>query len=97
MLRLVPPLTTHVSEDRIAFIIRMTRIAELETIVFLRSVLMLLGIAHVVSSSPNLVTLMMKAICPPKRRFLQEQHVLTSQKTAFYIVTAVKISNLRWY
>jgi hypothetical protein len=28
------------------------------------------------------------------RRFLQEPHGLTSQKTAFFIVTAVKTSNL---
>jgi hypothetical protein len=31
---------------------------------------------------------------PPKRRFLQEAHGVTSQKTAFFIVTAVKTSNL---
>jgi hypothetical protein len=31
---------------------------------------------------------------PPKRRFLQEPHGITSQKTAFFIVTAVKTSNL---
>jgi hypothetical protein len=31
---------------------------------------------------------------PPKRRFVQERHGATSQKAAFFIVTAVKISNL---
>jgi hypothetical protein len=31
---------------------------------------------------------------PPKRRFLQEPHGLTSQKTAFFIITAAKTSNL---
>jgi hypothetical protein len=31
---------------------------------------------------------------PPKRRFLQEPHDLTSQKTPFFIVTAVKTSYL---
>jgi hypothetical protein len=31
---------------------------------------------------------------PPKRRFLQELHGATSQKTPFFIVTAVKTSNL---
>jgi hypothetical protein len=31
---------------------------------------------------------------PPKRRFLQEPHGVTSQKTQFFIVTAVKTSNL---
>jgi hypothetical protein len=31
---------------------------------------------------------------PPKRRFLKEPHGVTSQKTPFFIVTAVKTSNL---
>jgi hypothetical protein len=31
---------------------------------------------------------------PSKRRFLQEPHGITSQKTAFFIVTTVKNSNL---
>jgi hypothetical protein len=31
---------------------------------------------------------------PPKRRFLQEPHVITSQKTPFFIVTALKTSDL---
>jgi hypothetical protein len=31
---------------------------------------------------------------PLKRRFLQEPHGVTSQKTALFIVTAVKTSNL---
>jgi hypothetical protein len=31
---------------------------------------------------------------PPKRRFTQYPHGATSQKTAFFIVTAMKISNL---
>jgi hypothetical protein len=31
---------------------------------------------------------------PPKRRFLQEPHAVTSQKTVFFIVTSVKTSNL---
>jgi hypothetical protein len=31
---------------------------------------------------------------PPKRRFLQEPHGVTYQKTQFFIVTAVKTSNL---
>jgi hypothetical protein len=30
----------------------------------------------------------------PKRRFLQEAHGITSQKTAIFIVTAAKTSNL---
>jgi hypothetical protein len=31
---------------------------------------------------------------PPKRRFSQQPHGVASQKTAFFIVTAVKTSNL---
>jgi hypothetical protein len=31
---------------------------------------------------------------PPKRRFLQEPHGVTTQKTPFFIVTAVNTSNL---
>jgi hypothetical protein len=33
-------------------------------------------------------------VVPPKRRFLQEPHGVTIQKTPFLIVTAVKTSNL---
>jgi hypothetical protein len=57
---------TNVSEDVSASIIRMTRIAELETTlavtVFLRSVRRLLVTANVVTSSPILLTLMMGAL-----------------------------------
>jgi hypothetical protein len=49
---------------------------------------------NVVPSSPILVTLMMEGLVPPKRRFLQEPHGVTSQKTPFFIVIAVKASNL---
>jgi hypothetical protein len=62
--------------------------------VFLRSVRRLLVTANVVSSSPILVTLMMGALSSPKLRFLQEPHGVTSQKTTFFIVTAVRTSNL---
>jgi hypothetical protein len=33
----------------------------------------------------------------PKPRFLQEPHGVTTQKTPFFIVTAVKTSNLTLY
>jgi hypothetical protein len=33
---------------------------------------------------------------PPKRLYLQEPHGTTSQKTSFFIVTAVKTSILTW-
>jgi hypothetical protein len=64
------------------------------TTVFLRSVRRLLVTSNVVPSSPILVTLIIEEIHPPKRRFLQEPHGLTSQKTAFFIATVVKASNL---
>jgi hypothetical protein len=47
-----------------------------------------------VPSSPILVTQMIGTILPPKHPFFQEPHGITSQKTAFFIVTAVKTSNL---
>jgi hypothetical protein len=34
---------------------------------------------------------------PPKRRFTQDLHGTTSQKTAFFVVTAVKTTNLTRY
>jgi hypothetical protein len=37
---------------------------------------------------------MMEALSSSETRFLQEPHGVTSQKTAFFIVTAVKTSNL---
>jgi hypothetical protein len=36
----------------------------------------------------------LEALCNPESRFLQKPHGVTSQKTAFFIVTAVKTSNL---
>jgi hypothetical protein len=56
-------------------------------LVFLRSARRLLVAACVVPSSPILVTLMKEA--PPKRRFLQEPHGVTSQKTPFFKNVAV--------
>jgi hypothetical protein len=37
---------------------------------------------------------MMEGYVPPKRRLLQEPHGVTSQKTVFFIVAAMKTSNL---
>jgi hypothetical protein len=37
---------------------------------------------------------MVEAIRPPKRRLLQEQRCITSQKEAFFIVTAMKALGL---
>jgi hypothetical protein len=79
---------TDVSEDRSASITRVTRIGSL------RNVPRLLVIANVVLSSPIFVTQMMEELRPLKRLLLQEPHGVASQKTAFFIVTAVKTSNL---
>jgi hypothetical protein len=62
MLRRVALLRTDVSEEHTASIIRVTRIGELGTLVFLRSVLLLLVTANVVPSSQIFVTLMMEAL-----------------------------------
>jgi hypothetical protein len=70
-LRRAALVTTDVSEERSAYIIRVTTIGELGTVlavtstshvVFLRSVFRLLVTANVVPSSPILVTLMMEAL-----------------------------------
>jgi hypothetical protein len=79
----------RVSEERSASIITVTRIGE-----FLRSMRRLLVTANDVPSSLILVILMMEALRSPKRRFLQEPRSITSQKTAFFIITAVKNWNL---
>jgi hypothetical protein len=91
MLCRVALVRTDVSEEPSASI-RVTKIGELGTrlavtsnrhTLFLRSVRRLLVAASVVPSSPILV--------------LQEPHGVTSKKTPFFIVTAVKTSNLAWH
>jgi hypothetical protein len=56
--------------------------------------LQLLVTADVAPSSVIVIALIMETIVPPKCQFLQEPHGITSQKTAFFIVTAVNTSNL---
>jgi hypothetical protein len=49
-----------------------------------------------IPSSPILVTLMMKALVPPTRRFLLEPHDVTSQKTPFvrrHVMSCSPVSN----
>jgi hypothetical protein len=70
---------TGVSEERIAFIFRVEKSAS-----------SLLPPAHDGSSLADFSTLKMEA----KRGFTQDLHCATSQKTAFFIVTAVKTSIL---
>jgi hypothetical protein len=88
MLRRMALVRTDVPQELSASIIRVTRIGEIG------SVSRLLVTANVVPSSPILITLMMGRHVPLKRRHLQEPHGVTSQKTAFFIVTDVKTSNL---
>jgi hypothetical protein len=82
MLLHVALVRADVSEQLSASIIRVTRICEIGTT------------GNGVRSPPIFVTLMMEALSVPKRRFLQEPHGVIYQKTAFFIVTAVKNSNL---
>jgi hypothetical protein len=53
----------------------------------------LLVTANIIPSSPILVTLMRQI--PSKFRFLQKPRGVLSQKTAFFMVAAVKTSNLK--
>jgi hypothetical protein len=62
--------------------------------VFVRSMRRLLVTANVVPSSPILSPWCWRRELPPKRRFLQEPHGITSQMTVFLIITTVKTSNL---
>jgi hypothetical protein len=77
MLRRVALVRTDVSEERSASFIRVRRIGELETIA--------LFLVHRILSP-----WWRNRYVPPKRRFLQEPRGETSQKTPFFIVTAVK-------
>jgi hypothetical protein len=78
MLRHVALVKTDVTEGRGASIIRVTRIGELETL----------------AVTSNRRTQRSVRYVPKKRRFLQGPRGITFQKTAFFIVTAVKTSNL---
>jgi hypothetical protein len=84
MLRRVVLVRTDVSEEHIASIITATIIGEIGTSEVtsnrrtlrrnaMCSVRRLLVTANVVPSTP-IITLIMKALHPPKRRFLQESH-----------------------
>jgi hypothetical protein len=99
MLRRVALVRTDVSEELSTSIIRVTRISKLETFAVTsnRRTLRIGELGKLVPSSPIHVTLMMKMLISPKCRLLQEPHGVTSQKAAFFIVTAVKTSNLTQY
>jgi hypothetical protein len=73
---------TDVLEERIAYIIRVTRIGGR---VFLRRMLRLLVTANVVPRSPFLVTLMMEAIHSSETSVLTRATRRHSQKRAFFL------------
>jgi hypothetical protein len=83
-------------EELSASFIRETRIAELGTTLAVtsnrRSVRLLLVTANV-SSSPILVTLMKEALSSSETSVLIKATRRNTQKTPFYIVTAVKTSD----
>jgi hypothetical protein len=81
MLRRVILVRTDDSEESIASIIRVTRIGELGTTLALTN---------------NRSTLQRNTTFLRKRRFLQEPHGVTSQKTAVFLITAMETSNLIW-
>jgi hypothetical protein len=99
MLRCVALVRTDVSEEHQTCFIRVTRIGELGTTQaaasnrFLRSMRRLLVAACVGPSSPILLTLMKEALGFFETSVLTRA---TSQKTPFFIVTAVKTSNLTY-
>jgi hypothetical protein len=82
MLRPVALVRTDISEELSASFIRVTRIGELGTML------------AVTSNRRTLRRNTKCALSSPKRRFIQEPRGVTSQKTPFFIVTAVKTSNL---
>jgi hypothetical protein len=100
---------TDVSEDLSASFIRVTRIGELGTTLAVTSnrrslrrntkwyfgcqLQLVLFLVH-----RFLSLWWRRRYVLPKRRFLQEPHGVISQKTPFFIVTAVKTSNLtKWF
>jgi hypothetical protein len=95
MLRRVALVRTDVSEELSASIIRVTRIGKLGTSLAVTS-------SRRTLQRNTMLFLVSRFLSPcwwrryvhPKRRFLQEPHGLTSQKTTFFIVTALKTSNL---
>jgi hypothetical protein len=58
------------------------------------SLLQLLVTANIVPNTLIVFTLKIGRYVPPKYWFLQKPHGVTSQKTAVFIATAVKTSNL---
>jgi hypothetical protein len=106
MLRRVALVKTDVSEELSASIIRATRIGQLGTTLAVpshRRTLRRNFFAACVGCYLRITLFPVhrflspwwwRRSVPTKRRFLQQHHGVTSQKTPFFIVTAVKTSNL---
>jgi hypothetical protein len=95
MLRRVVLVRTHVSKELNASIIRVTIMGELGiTLAVTRNTRTLRINTKLFLAHQFLLPWWWRRYVPPKHRFLQESHGVTSQKTAFFIVTAVKTSNL---
>jgi hypothetical protein len=98
MLRRVALVRTGVSEEHIASVIRSTRIGVEIALAVTSNRMTLASVASYCKRCSQL--------CDPchhhdgsdtflkRRRFLQEPHGVTSQKTAFFIFTVVKTSNI---
>jgi hypothetical protein len=89
MLRIVALVRIDISEEFNVSIIRVTRIGKLGTLSVTRNGLLMWLPAHWFLS-----LWWCRCYVPPKRRILQETYGVTSQKTTFFIVTAVRTSNL---
>jgi hypothetical protein len=85
---------TDVSEEHIASIIRVTRIGERGTTLAVTINRSMLRRNTVWERKPVLVTLMMEAICSSQTLVLTRGTRRNIQKRAFFIVTAVKTSNI---
>jgi hypothetical protein len=100
MLRRVVLIRTEVSEERSASIIKVTRMRELGTKLPVTSNRLVLRrntmyvTANVVPSSPILVKLMMEGLRPSETSVLTRATQRNILEEAFFIVTAVKTSNL---
>jgi hypothetical protein len=105
MLRRVTLVKTDGSEERIASIIRITRIGALETTLAVtnnRHTLHLLVTANVVPSSPILVTLMMEALCSsetsiltrPTRHRIPEDGIVLKLVNLWTLLRDCSIKNL---
>jgi hypothetical protein len=90
MLRFVVLVRIDISEELSASFIRVTKIGELGTTLAVTSNrCKLLGTANLVLSS-LILTLITGALRSSKNLLLQEPRGVTSQKTAFFIIAAVK-------